>query len=74
MNKYFNILILFLIAAFSINGQDITNLGSMLQQRLGIDCHPIELQNFLAFKETESTDTITSNCLIAIGGALRSEH
>ncbi|HHA18104.1 MAG TPA: hypothetical protein ENK70_00140 [Methylophaga sp.] len=59
---------------FILNGQDIANLGSMLQQRLGIDCHPIELQNFLAFKETESTDTITSNCLIAIGGALRSEH
>lgn len=59
---------------FILNGQDIVNLGPMLQQRLGIDCHPIELQQFLTFEENEFTDTMTENCLIAIGGALRTEH
>jgi MSHA biogenesis protein MshI len=58
---------------FILNGQDIDNLGPMIQQRLGIECHPIELQNFLTFEEAEFSDTMTGNCLLAIGGALRIE-
>ena len=59
---------------FILNGQNITNLGPMIQQRLGIECHPMELQDFLSFEEDKFTDPMTENCLIAIGGALRSEH
>ncbi len=59
---------------FILNGQNIANLAPMIQQRLGIECHPMELQNFLHFEEDEFAETMTENCLIAIGGALRTEH
>ncbi|RKZ97441.1 MAG: hypothetical protein DRQ42_06380 [Gammaproteobacteria bacterium] len=59
---------------FILNGQDVANLDSMLQQRLGVDCHTMELQSFLTSEEGEFTDILTADCLLAIGGALRAKH
>jgi MSHA biogenesis protein MshI len=55
------------------NGQSLPHIAQLIEARLGIDCSIIEPSDFITSAESMS-DTVTSNCMMAIGGALRMEH
>lgn len=55
------------------NSKTVDNIADLIQQRLGIDCHSIELKDIITVSD-EIGDTIDQRCLMAIGGALRSTH
>jgi MSHA biogenesis protein MshI len=58
------------------NTRPAAQLDEMIQQRLGIDCQIITLHNLDDFDidVTMQTTDLPDACLMAIGGALRSEH
>ena len=53
------------------NGQAISNVAPLIQQRLGIECINVDLKDAVTMSEGINHD-ISNNCLTAIGGALRS--
>lgn len=53
------------------NGQSIDNLNHLLQQRLGVECQSLDLKDGLTF--SDAINTVSNKCLMAIGGALRSQ-
>ncbi len=55
------------------NGQSVPHIVTLLEQRLGIDCSIIEPSDVITFSDSIN-DTVTSNCMMAMGGALRNEY
>jgi len=55
------------------NSQDVENIAELIQQRLGIDCHSVDLKDAMTIS-SEISSNIDNKCIIAIGGALRSTH
>lgn len=55
------------------NGASISGLDELIQQRLGLNCLMIDVVDVIA-ANTDALATITNNCMMAIGGALRNEH
>ncbi|MDF1589853.1 MAG: hypothetical protein P1P93_12085 [Gammaproteobacteria bacterium] len=53
------------------NGQAISDLAQLFQQRLGIPCDLISITDAIS---CDNPDTISPNCITAIGGALRMEQ
>jgi len=51
------------------NGEPVHNLDQMIQERLGIDCVNVDIADIVTINSNEQVD---NNCIIAIGGALRS--
>lgn len=58
------------------NTRPVAQLDEMIQQRLGINCQIITLHNLgdLDIDVTMQTTDLPDACLMAIGGALRTEH
>lgn len=58
------------------NTRPVAQLDEMIQQRLGMDCQIITLRNLndLDIDATLQTTELPDACLMAIGGALRTEH
>ncbi len=55
------------------NGQLLADIPSLIEERLGITCSIIEPSDFVSCPDSIDK-TITSNCMMAIGGALRMEY
>ncbi len=55
------------------NGQSLPHIARLIEARLGIDCSIIEPSDFITSAESMS-EAATSNCMMAIGGALRMEY
>jgi MSHA biogenesis protein MshI len=55
------------------NGQSLPNIPSLIEARLGIECSIIKLSDFISFADSID-ETVTSNCMMAVGGALRMEY
>jgi MSHA biogenesis protein MshI len=55
------------------NGQSLPDITQLIEERLGIDCSIIDPSDFISSADSMS-DTITNNCIMAIGGALRMEY
>lgn len=58
------------------NTRPVAQLDEMIQQRLGIDCQIVTLHNLndLDIDLTMQTTELPDACLMAVGGALRTEH
>ncbi len=55
------------------NGQSLPHIAQLIEDRLGVNCLIIEPSDFIASSKSMN-DTVTSNCMMAIGGALRMEY
>jgi len=55
------------------NRQSLPSIAPLIEERLGIDCSIIEPSDFISSADSMA-DTVTSNCMMAIGGALRMEY
>lgn len=55
------------------HGASISGLDELIEQRLGLNCLMINLLDFIAANK-ETLASVTNNCMVAIGGALRNEH
>lgn len=55
------------------NGANISGLDELIQQRLGLNCLIINMTDFISANK-ETLTSVTNNCMMAIGGALRIEH
>ncbi len=55
------------------NGQSLPHIAQLIEARLGIACSIIEPSDFISSADSMN-DTVTSNCMMAIGGALRMEY
>jgi len=55
------------------NGANIHGLDELIQQRLGLDCLLINLADVISANKN-TLASMTNNCMMAIGGALRTEH
>jgi len=53
------------------NGQTVNTLDQLIQQRLGVECINVNLKDAVTIS-SGIKHTISNNCIIAIGGALRS--
>lgn len=53
------------------NGQAISDLAQLFQQRLGVNCNLISIADAIS---CDNPDSIPNNCISAIGGALRMEQ
>lgn len=55
------------------NDANISGLDELIQQRLGLNCFMINITDFISANK-ETFASVTNNCMMAIGGALRNEH
>jgi MSHA biogenesis protein MshI len=55
------------------NGANIFGLDELIQQRLGLDCLLINMTDVISANK-ETLASVTNNCIMAIGGALRTER